>query len=297
VSLFCPPVCRMDTSPILGFITRKQAAERCQRAERTLQRYWSKAIELEDFNILRHLKLHTEDEQVIEGPDVTKERIEQLKKEGRNPTWFVEADWVEEKYGPRTDEPEKETPEKVLPTETDNPKTGESNSEIVEVLKDRLSDKDSEIQYLRERLKEKNDLEKERNDLEAERNQREKEMNELMRNLGLLVGELKQGTLLAGETSIPTEQTTEENESTHVVQDVEVVEPIEPAKKQKQGTDQKPSVQNKGKKTPSTKRKASAKKKQTKKTTSSKAKQPSKSKTKKYKWHEMPTLNRFLSRK
>lgn len=35
----------MDNSSIPGFITRKQAAEICGRAERTLQRYWSRAIE------------------------------------------------------------------------------------------------------------------------------------------------------------------------------------------------------------------------------------------------------------
>ncbi len=281
----------MDTSPIPGFITRKQAAESCQRAERTLQRYWSKAIEMEDFNILRHLKLHTEDEQVIEGPDVTKARIEQLKKEGRNPTWFVEADWVAKKYGPRTDEAKKELTEKVLPTTTGEQDTTQPNLEVVEVLKDRLHDKDSEIQYLRERLKEKSDLEKERNDLEAERNLREKETNELMRNLGLLVGGLKQQGLLGGEVEdaeIPSSPVTDSKEEQPVVQEAEVVKPTQTKSQRKQGSTgkQKTTAQNKTKSTPSTKRKSPARK------------QPArKKKAEKHKWYETPTLNRFLSRK
>jgi len=284
----------MDTSPIPGYITRKQAAERSQLAERTLQRYWSKAITMEDFNILRHLKLHTEDEQVIEGPDVTKERIEQLKKEGRNPTWFVEADWVAEKYGPRTDDVEKETLEKVLPVSTGEPDDKQPTLEVVEVLKDRLHDKDSEIQYLRERLKEKSDLEKERNDLEAERNLREKETNELMRNLGILVGGLKQQGLLEGEVKSTdkaagsTSNSEQEKEEQTVVQDVEVVKPTHTTKQRKQGTarKRKSSVQNKTKSTPPTKRKSPIKKQPVKK-----------KKTEKHEWYETPTLNRFLSRK
>ena len=94
----------MDKSPINGFITRKHASERCKRAERTLQRYWSRAIEQADKSLLRNLKLRTEDGEIIDGPDVTKDLIESLKKSGRNPTWFVHATWVERTYGPRSED-------------------------------------------------------------------------------------------------------------------------------------------------------------------------------------------------
>ncbi len=65
----------MDTSPIPNFITRKQASERCKRAERTLQRYWSRAIEQSDGKVLQHLKLRTEDGDITEGPDVAMRRF------------------------------------------------------------------------------------------------------------------------------------------------------------------------------------------------------------------------------
>jgi hypothetical protein len=94
----------MDTSPITGFITRKQASDRCKRSERTLQRYWSRAIERKDDGVLKNLKLRTEAGVVIDGGDVTKEKIDELKKQGQNPTWYVHATWVERTYGPRLEE-------------------------------------------------------------------------------------------------------------------------------------------------------------------------------------------------
>ena len=91
----------MDTpSPIPGFITRKESSDTCKRAERTLQRYWSRAIEQRDDKILDHLKLRTEDGALIAGTDVTKELIDKLKKERRNPTWYAERAWIEKTYGP-----------------------------------------------------------------------------------------------------------------------------------------------------------------------------------------------------
>jgi hypothetical protein len=101
----------MDTSPIPGCITRKQASERCQRAERTLQRYWSRAVGLHDIEVLQHLKLRAEDGKIIEGADVTKELIEQLKKERQNPTWYVDATWAEKTYSPRALDDAAQTPE------------------------------------------------------------------------------------------------------------------------------------------------------------------------------------------
>jgi hypothetical protein len=93
----------MDSSPIPGFITRKQASERYKRAERTLQRYWSRAVEHKDEKVLGNLKLRTEDCEIIDGTEVTKSIIDKLKKQGKNPTWYVHANWVEKTYGPRID--------------------------------------------------------------------------------------------------------------------------------------------------------------------------------------------------
>lgn len=91
----------MDTSPLPGFITRKEASKRCHRSERTLQRYWSRAMELQDTKVLQHLRLSTEDGVKHEGVNVTKELIDELKKQRQNPTWYVEAAWAEKTYQPK----------------------------------------------------------------------------------------------------------------------------------------------------------------------------------------------------
>lgn len=130
----------MDNSPIPNFITRKTAAERCQCAERSLQRYWSRAIDLHEVAVLEHLKLRTEDGDITEGPQVTKQLIDELKTQGRNPTWFAHAAWVEETYGPRS-KPESNATHNVT-VEQQRPTTKEPASavdfEIVSILKEQL---------------------------------------------------------------------------------------------------------------------------------------------------------------
>ena len=95
----------MDTSPIPGFITRKQAAEKCERSERTLQRYWSKAVELHDAEVLQHLKLHTEDHDVIEGIKVTKDLIDDLRKNPAALPYLIELIRVFDTSMPRLSSP------------------------------------------------------------------------------------------------------------------------------------------------------------------------------------------------
>lgn len=147
----------MDASPIPGFITRKQAAEKCKRVERTLQRYWSKAIELRDDSVLTHLKLRKEDGDVIEGTDVTKALIEKLKKQRQNPTWYVHASWVESTYGPRR---EKRAAKKETTSETDESggevRPRKSNSELVSVLTQQITDlKKDKVRLEEEKKKDK----------------------------------------------------------------------------------------------------------------------------------------------
>ena len=133
----------MDTSPIPNFITRKTASERCKRAERSLQRYWSRAIEVRDLAVLENLKLRTEDGEVTKGPEVTKKLIEKFKTQGRNPTWFAEAAWVEKTYGPRLipesepSHPRDETDVAPKPTPA-NESPSAPNSEILTILKEQF---------------------------------------------------------------------------------------------------------------------------------------------------------------
>lgn len=172
-------------TPIPGFITRKQASERCRRSERTLQRYWSSAIERRETTILERLKLRTEDGEVVEGGDVTKELIDRLKKERRNPTWYVHATWVAKTYGMRLDDEKGEqdknstviTPEPVasspLPAGTH-----------VTLLEQRIRDLERDKEQLHNELKIKNDQ-------IGQANERSKETHVLMRDLHGLLGDLQ----------------------------------------------------------------------------------------------------------
>ncbi len=143
----------MDNTPVSGFITRKQASERCKRAERTLQRYWSRAIEQKDKLVLKNLKLRSEDGEIIEGIDVTKAIIDKLKKQGKNPTWYVHATWVERRYGPRLEDKTESNPERNEQPTLTTPSRGElpqpqPDSDYVAVLKQQITDLKSDKEKL-----------------------------------------------------------------------------------------------------------------------------------------------------
>ena len=178
----------MDTAPIPGFITRKQASERCKRAERTLQRYWSRAIESHDDSVLKSLKLRTEDGEVIEGKNVTKEKIDDLKKQGRNPTWYVHATWVERKYGPRLEEKPKPVPTSRNESgegESDSPTPPHSSDSIMPMLREQVQKLEQDKQDLRDEMKIKN------KQIE-QANERDKETHVLMRDLHELLRDMQQ---------------------------------------------------------------------------------------------------------
>jgi len=195
----------MDTSPIPGFITRKQASQRCKRAERTLQRNWSRAIELEDMAVLKHLKLRTEDGQITDGPEVTKDLIDRLKKRGQNPKWYARAEWVVKSYGPRT-ETEQDDPQKQVESNTEV-KEGSPHaigSDTVTLLKEQLASRNEEVAYLREELGIKNQQ-------ITEANARTRESNTLMQQLQQLLGDWQNQafkTLPASTESEPTQPRT-----------------------------------------------------------------------------------------
>ena len=139
-----------------------------------------------DTNVLQHLKLRTEDENVIDGVTVTKELIEELKTQGQNPTWYVEVNWVERTYGPRTDdnatgkeiEPQKEN----LDAEEEGTAAPEPET-LVTVLHERITDLENDKQALREELTIKNDQIKEANERERENNLLMRDLHELMKDM------------------------------------------------------------------------------------------------------------------
>ena len=178
----------MDTAHNPGFITRKQASERCERAERTLQRYWSRAIESQDDTVLKSLKLRTEDGEVIEGKNVTKEKIDDLKKQGRNPTWYVHATWVERKYGPRLEEKPKPPPasqKEAGEGESHSQTPPASSDSITPILREQIQKLEQDKQDLRDEMRIKN------KQIE-QANERDKETHILMRDLHELLRDMQQ---------------------------------------------------------------------------------------------------------
>ena len=165
----------MDTSPLPGFITRKEASKRCRRSERTLQRYWSRAMELQDTKVLQHLRLSTEDGVKHEGVKVTKELIDDLKKQRQNPTWYVEAAWAEKTYQPKvhhaaSDEQDTKEVEKVKSA----PQSSEEGSErtygadYVALLERQIEDLKSDKAAMREQIAQSTDTLRQNNKLQQE---------------------------------------------------------------------------------------------------------------------------------
>lgn len=253
----------MDNASIPGFITRKQASERCKRAERTLQRYWSKAIEHRDETVLKNLKLRTEDGDVIEGKDVTKEKIDDLKKQGKNPTWFVHATWVERKYGPRLElsSTERAVGSPKVPEKESNSQHGD----VVSLLKDQIQMLEQDKRELRDELKIKNDQIK-------DANERGKETHVLMRDLHRLLHDMHQRLPAPSARQQfdvkPEDADAQQTQDAVVVTESRTTKPGEGSRSSrsagKQGT---------------TKQKAS------------------RSKSRKHKWYETPTLNRLFTRR
>lgn len=175
----------MDNTPIPGFITRRQASKLCQRSERTLQRYWSRAIELEDSRVLDHLKLRTEDGEITEGSEVSKQLIEDLKKSSKNPTWYVRATWAGKTYCARAHEksPKEKSDAAGEPPKSDGLET--TDSQVVALLKDRIERLEQDKQILRDELKIKNEQ-------ISQASERDRETHLLMRDLHELLRDMQQ---------------------------------------------------------------------------------------------------------
>ncbi len=147
----------MDTTS--PFITRKEAAQVCQRSERTLQRSWSRAIERQDVSVLSHLKLSTEDGTEHDGTTVTKKLIEDLKQQAQNPTWYVDAVWVKSKYGENENQPKPEkrtAPDDPQPTSEPTAPDGDVSRtysvEYVELLRDQIEELKDDKSALRQQM-------------------------------------------------------------------------------------------------------------------------------------------------
>jgi len=273
----------MDTSPLPGFITRSQAAERCKRSERSLQRYWSKAIEQEVTDVLERLKLRTEDSEVFDGTAVTKKLIDQLKNNGRNPTWFVHATWAMKKYGPRIDGVKEKEPQSAPQVGTNEHRVDSASleSEVIRLLKDQMRERGEEITYLRDELKIKNAQIQEATD-------RTRESNVLMKELQTLLGDVQRRALLP----LPN-QRGQATEPRSVPTDV-VVEDEPKQSTELQHGRSSPAVNVRPRSTQNTKRKA---KTQQTPTSLNSSTSTHAAERRKPKWHEFPTFKKLFSRR
>lgn len=92
------------------YIGRRAAAEKYRRGERTLERDISQSLKLRDEEFLDCLRLRTKDGDLLLGNDVTFEKIDELKNAGQVPTWEIAEVFLAERYGLRSEEPQKNNP-------------------------------------------------------------------------------------------------------------------------------------------------------------------------------------------
>lgn len=185
----CRPVWPMPSTPIAGFITKIEAAENYHRSHRQLSRDLSDAMKVQDSKVLANCRLGTEDGNVIEGVGVTPEIIDQLCADGKNPTWYLRAAWLEKTYGRRGAPRRRDRARSdVTTSDTEEGTSTLSRSELVPVLRERIQSLERDKQDMREELKIKNQQ-------IADRVEREKETNALIRDLHTLMADLQQRLL------------------------------------------------------------------------------------------------------
>ncbi len=164
----------MPPSAISGFIKKRTASQRYKRSPRQLTRDITLAIELQDEDVLPHLRIRTEDGEVTFGDGITSDLIKRLRDQGRNPMWYLRRTWLEEAFGRRekgdggSAESEHQYDVPHAPEKSD-PRIGDGLTEMLkesiqelkqdkEDLKTQLAIKDNQINEQSERWKESNVL-------------------------------------------------------------------------------------------------------------------------------------------
>ena len=80
-------------------LTRPAASKVYNRSKRALERDLEDAYVAGDENVLAAFKLITNDDVIREAKNVSTELVQQLKMDGKNPTWCVSEAWLESTYG------------------------------------------------------------------------------------------------------------------------------------------------------------------------------------------------------
>ncbi|QDV48462.1 hypothetical protein [Gimesia fumaroli] len=291
----------MSVSPPTGYLTKKEIEEEFHRSHRSLTRDFSQAVRVGDSDILRNLKLRTDDGKEFEGTKVTLELIQELSNQGLSPTWYARREWVQEHYGKESAKKQKKqseqeekpaTAERLISTSTDNELITTLRSHItrLEQENDRRSD---EHQQDKQAFMEQIKMFKDMFDTLKEDHT---DTKELLKEVHQVMGKFADVSLLGSQREAPVDDSPkrETPSGQDVLIDlrndaaVDAVVVDEP-KKTKKGS-AKQGIKKNTKKKPArvTKPKGAA---------APKTKPSAKAKPKSPKWYETPTLNRFISRK
>jgi len=259
----------MPPSAITGFVKKRTAAQRYKRSPRQLTRDITLAIELQDENVLPHLRIRAEDGEVISGDGITSDLIKRMRDEGRNPMRYLRRTWLEESFGRREkgdhDSAESEyKPDIPHKTAKNDPRIGDG---LTEMLKESIRELKQDKEHLKTQLAIKDDQ-------ITQTTERWKESNILTQNLHKRIDTMEQQVeqLLLGA-----------GDATSSEQVADVI--IDSGSQQEEGT-----ADNIRKPSPRREPKSSARAKTTKQSKTKKHNAP------KPKWFETPTLNRLTSR-
>lgn len=269
----------MTNVPPEGFITRSEAAASYNRAQRTLERDLDAALRMRDEEVLVHYYMVTKDGEIRPGREVTLKQVKQLTTDGMNPTWYVEARWLEELYGRKGSPRPKRGPRthKTDGSEFAAKSAPEPEPVSRPAYDTQLADRDEQIRFLKREIEIKNEQ-------IAEANANIRKSNELMDQVQKMLDSWQKEAFKSLGHGARTAAAGSVVQSELVTTPVEIVSQSQPAEKQ---TSSKPA-------SPKTARSKAGPRKQ-------KGKSGSRAKSKKKppppKWYEFPTAKRIFLRK
>ena len=288
------------------------ASKSYNRSKRALERDLEDAYVAGDEDVLAAFQLVTNDGVKRKAQKVTTKLVEQLKKDGKNPTWFVSETWLASKYGRKgeakpdhledTDEDIEHSPKRsrLHKSDREDPDDRKQHGASKHADNDGIYLPD-DTEFLKERIRM---LEREKKDEQGRNEKREAKLFAQLEVKDKQISawdEVTQGLTKALATGQITPTLLPSSPRPHATGEANAVKPeergrVKPNKSsvvdaEVEILEQQPTVA----KTAKTKvQRKAAKPKQVapkqKKTTAKK-------KTQNPKWYEMPTLNRFLSRK
>lgn len=234
----------MPTLDVPDFTLRKNAEKQYGRSKSSFIRDVDEALKRSDTDFLHHFRVYLNDGTHVEGPLATKEKIQSLS--AKQPRWYIETAFLETRYwNAAKSENDSASPAKFTKKsgggETSKQSTSSSGDELQESLERRLHDKDQEIQFLREQIKDQNEQ-------LSNLSQRSQEDNVLLSKFqDLLDQSIRTGGLLVAPMSNEPTLASDKAEANSEVVDAAVIDVEsdgEPEKQQpKKGTRPKRKVQ------------------------------------------------------